>query len=156
MKTEMKIDENGKKTRRYTDEDIFNETKNARIAQATIETIQGAIAAFMGYQSYPQPYGAILGAAQAAAVTAAGMAQIAQIRATQFNSAGQNISNPQAVVNATPRMVDYSPDLVSNVTGASEIDSLKNALQETQIYVKVTDIDSMQKTVKARDAEASF
>lgn len=156
MKAEMKIDENGKKTRRYTDEDIFNETKNARIAQATIETIQGAIAAFMGYQSYPQPYGAILGAAQAAAVTAAGMAQIAQIRATQFNDAGQNISNPQAVVNATPRMADYSPDLVSNITGASDTDYLKNALQETPIYVSVTDIDNAQVRVTDRNRESSF
>lgn len=139
-----------------TDEEIFNQTKGSKIAVATIDTIQGALAAFMGYQELPQPYGAILGAIQAAAVTAAGMAQIAQIRATQFNSAGQNISNPQAVVNATPRMADYSPDLVSNITGASDTDYLKNALQETPIYVKVTDIDSMQKTVKVRDNEVSF
>ncbi len=139
-----------------TDEEIFNQTKGSKIAVATIDTIQGALAAFMGYQELPQPYGAILGAIQAAAVTAAGMAQIAQIRATQFNDAGQNISNPQAVVNATPRMADYSPDLVSNITGASDTDYLKNALQETPIYVKVTDIDSMQKTVKVRDNEVSF
>lgn len=156
MKAEMIIDENGNKTRRYKDEDIFNETKKARIAVATIETIQGALAAFMGYQSYPQPYGAILGAVQAAAVTAAGMAQIAQIRATEFNEAGQNISNPQAVINATPRMVDYSPDLVSNLTGASEVDSLRNALQETPIYVSVTDINNAQAKVTDRDKESSF
>lgn len=139
-----------------TDEEIFNQTKGSKIAVATIDTIQGALAAFMGYQELPQPYGAILGAIQAAAVTAAGMAQIAQIRATQFNGAGQNISNPQAVVNATPRMADYSPDLVSNITGASDTDYLKNALQETPIYVSVTDIDNAQVRVTDRNRESSF
>lgn len=139
-----------------TDEEIFNQTKGSKIAVATIDTIQGALAAFMGYQELPQPYGAILGAIQAAAVTAAGMAQIAQIRATQFNDAGQNISNPQAVVNATPRMSDYQPDLVSNITGASEIDTLKNALQETPIFVSVTDINAAQIKVTDRNKESSF
>ena len=156
LKQEKVIDAQGNESRKYTDKEIFNQTKSARIAVATIETIQGALAAFMGYQSYPQPYGAILGAAQAAAVTAAGMAQIAQIRATEFNEAGQNISNPQAVINATPRMVDYSPDLVSNLTGASEVDSLRNALQETPIYVSVTDINNAQAKVTDRDKESSF
>ena len=139
-----------------TDEEIFNQTKGSKIAVATIDTIQGSLAAFMGWQEYPQPYAAIMGGIQAAATLAAGMAQIAQIRATQFNSAGQNISSPQAVVNATPRMVDYAPDLVSNVTGASEIDSLKNALQETQIFVSVSDINEAQAKVTDRNKESSF
>lgn len=139
-----------------TDEEVFEKTKGSRIAVATIDTIQGSLAAFMGWQEYPQPYAAIMGGIQAAATLAAGMAQIAQIRATQFNSAGQNISNPQAVVNATPRMVDYAPDLVSNVTGASEIDSLKNALQETPIFVSVSDINEAQVKVTDRNKESSF
>lgn len=146
------IYENNAKAQGKTDEEIFNQTKGSKIAVATIDTIQGALAAFMGYQELPQPYGAILGIVQAAAVTAAGMAQIAQIKATQFNSAGQNISNP----NATPRMADYSPDLVSNLTGASEVDSLKNALQETPIYVSVSDINEAQVKVADRDKESSF
>lgn len=150
------IYESNAKAQGATDEEIFEQTKGSRIAVATIDTIQGALAAFMSYQEYPQPWGGILGAIQAAAVTAAGMAQIAQIKATQFNSAGQNISNPQAVVNATPRMADYTPDLVSNITGASEVDSLKNALQETPIYVSVSDINEAQVKVTDRDKESSF
>lgn len=150
------IYESNAKAQGKTDEEIFNQTKGSKIAVATIDTIQGALAAFMGYQELPQPYGAILGAIQAAAVTAAGMAQIAQIKATQFNDAGQNISNPQAVINATPRMTDYTPDLVSNVTGASDTDYLKNALQETPIYVSVTDINNAQAKVTDRDKESSF
>ena len=150
------IYENNAKAQGKTDEEIFNQTKGSKIAVATIDTIQGALAAFMGYQELPQPYGAILGAVQAAAVTAAGLAQIAQIKATQFNSTGQNISNPQAVVNATPRLADYSPDTVTNLTGASEVDSLKNALQEAPIYVSVTDINNAQAKVTDRENESSF
>ena len=150
------IRENNLKAQGEKDKDIFEKTKGSRIAQATVDTIAGSLAAFMGWQEYPQPYAAIMGGIQAAATLAAGMAQIAQIRATQFNDAGQNISNPQAVVNATPRMADYSPDLVSNITGASDTDYLKNALQETPIYVSVTDIDNAQVRVTDRNRESSF
>lgn len=150
------IRENNLKAQGKTDEKIFEKTKGSRIAQATVDTIAGSLASFMGWQEYPQPYAAIMGGIQAAATLAAGMAQIAQIRATQFNSAGQNISSPQAVVNATPRMSDYQPDLVSNITGASEIDTLKNALQETPIFVSVTDINAAQIKVTDRNKESSF
>ena len=150
------IYESNAKAQGKTDEEVFNQTKGSKIAVATIDTIQGALAAFMSYQEYPQPWGGILGAIQAAAVTAAGMAQIAQIKATQFNSAGQNISNPQAVVNATPRLSDYQPDMTANLTGASETQNLANALQSTPIYVSVTDIDAAQAKVRDRNSESSF
>lgn len=150
------IRESNMKRDEKTDKEIFEKTKDSKKGLAIVETIQGALAAFMGYQQYPQPYGAILGAAAAAATAAAGAAQIAAIEATQFDSAGNNVSNPTAVINATPRLADYQPDMAANLTGASETQNLANALQQTPIYVKITDIDSMQNTVKARDAEASF
>lgn len=156
MKQEMKINENGEKVRRYTDEDIFNATKDRRISLGWLETIQGSLAAFMGYQEYPQPYGALLGAAAAAATFAAGVAQIEAIKATQFDSAGNNVSNPTAVINATPRLADYSPDTIQNLTGASETQNLANALQQTPIYVSVTDINNAQAKVTDRNNESSF
>ena len=110
----------------------------------------------MGYQEYPQPYGALLGAAAAAATFAAGVAQIEAIKATQFNSAGQNISNPVAVVNATPRMADYQPDTIQNLTGVSETQNLANALQQTPLFVSVTDINAAQVKVTDRNNESSF
>lgn len=156
MKQEMIINKNGEKVRRYTDEEIFNATKDRRISLGWLETIQGSLAAFMGYQEYPQPYGALLGAAAAAATFAAGVAQIEAIKATQFNSAGQNISNPVAVVNATPRMADYQPDTIQNLTGVSETQNLANALQQTPLFVSVTDINAAQVKVTDRNNESSF
>lgn len=59
--------------------------KAAAIAEATISTIKGAKGAFeRGMETYPQPFGAIAGAAGAALVTASGLAQIAQIRSQQY------------------------------------------------------------------------
>ena len=150
------IYESNAKAQGKTDEEVFNQTKGSKIALATVETIQGALAAFMGYQQYPQPYGAILGGIAAAATTAAGMAQIAAIKATRFDSQGNDISNPVAVVNATPRMADYQPDTIQNLTGASETQNLANALQQTPIYVSVTDINNAQAKVTDRNNESSF
>ena len=150
------IYESNAKAQGKTDEEVFNQTKGSKIALATVETIQGALAAFMGYQQYPQPYGAILGGIAAAATTAAGIAQIAAIKATRFDSQGNDVSNPVAVVNATPRMSDYQPDTIQNLTGASETQNLANALQQTPIYVSVTDINNAQAKVTDRNNESSF
>ena len=86
--------------------DEENAEKNAkkikalRIAEATINTISGAIGAFMqATATMPPPFGAIVGAAQAAAITASGIAQIAQMKKTSMTSAGA-ISSPNAVVSA--------------------------------------------------------
>lgn len=150
------IRESNMKRDKKTDKEIFEKTKSSKKGLAIVETIQGALAAFMGYQQYPQPYGAILGAAAAAATAAAGAAQIAAIEATQFDDAGNEISNPVAVINATPRMADYSPDMTANLTGASETQYLANALQQTPIYVSVTDINNAQAKVTDRNNESSF
>lgn len=150
------IYESNAKAQGKTDEEIFNQTKGSKIALGWVETIQGALAAFMGYQEYPQPYGAILGAAAAAATMAAGVAQIEAIKATQFDSAGNNVSNPTAVINATPRMSDYQPDMTANLTGASETQNLANALQQTPLFVSVTDINAAQIKVTDRNNESSF
>ena len=86
----------------------FEAVKAFQIAQATINTIAGAIAAFMSCQStYPQPYGAIIGAIQAAAVTTAGVAQIAKIKSTQLGGGGSVSTVTAAAVQTTPE--EYTP-----------------------------------------------
>ena len=72
------------------------------------------------------------------------------------DDAGNEISNPVAVINATPRMADYSPDMTANLTGASETQYLANALQQTPMYVSVTDINNAQAKVTDRNNESSF
>ena len=133
-------------------EDKFEQSKAFQIAQSTINTISGAITAFMAAQELGQPWGLIIGAANAAAVTAAGIAEIQKIRSTSLGSTGTDIQSPQV----TPRLAEYSPERTSNLTSASDTDNLANALAKQPVYVKVSDIDRAQKKVQVRDNESRF
>ena len=131
-----------------------NKIKALRIAEATINTISGAIGAFMQASStLPPPFGAIVGAAQAAAVTAAGIAQIAQMKKTSMTSSGA-ISSPNAVVSAP--MVESNVPSVRNVTSATEEERLNQMAKDQRVYILSSDIEASLGDNKTRVAESSF
>jgi hypothetical protein len=133
----------------------YKKVQAMKIAQATINTISGALAAFMGYQELGQPWGGILGAAAAAAVMASGIAQIHQIANT--NPYSDNSSSLNAsVAAATPSLNEYTPNYTENLTNRNETTNLANALSKQKLYVSVTDIDNVQNTVHTREEEATF
>lgn len=137
----------------------FENVKNLQIAEATINTISGAIAAFMGCQSLGQPWGAILGAVQAAAVTAAGIAEIAKIKKTTLGSSSSSSSGgATALASVQPMMQDYTAQPVQTYTGKDETDTLVNALTERPIrsYVVESDISAKQELAHKRNNETSF
>lgn len=134
----------------------FEWVKRLQIAQATIQTISGAIAAFMSCQSLGFPYGQIIGAIQAAAVTAAGLAQIAQIRKTKLDGSSSTSSSSARYAVATPSITDYNPQGTQNLTNGQEMQDLANALSKTNIVVSVTDINEVQDRVKTRVVESTF
>lgn len=134
----------------------FEWVKNLQIAQATIQTISGAIAAFMGCQSLGQPWGLILGAVEAAAVTAAGIAQIAQIKKTKLDGNSNTAGGGTTYATAVPMMTDYLPQGTTNLTGGQETEDLANALSKTNIVVSVVDINDAQDKVKTRVVETTF
>lgn len=134
----------------------FENIKGMRIAEATINTIAGAIGAFLqASATYPAPYGQILGGITAAAVTAAGIAQIAKIKSTQRNGSG-NVSNPSASVPIDD--YDFNPQYVTNTTGQQDTENLRNALAEQPLraYVVESDISDAQKLQNTRRNETSF
>jgi hypothetical protein len=140
--------------------DEENAEKNAgkikalRIAEATINTISGAIGAYMSaVTSLPAPYGLIVGAAQAASVTAAGMAQIAQIRKTKVGTSGTS-SAPSAVVSA-PQVETNLPS-VRSVTTATEEERLNQMAQDSRVYIVSSDIEAALNDNKTRVEESSF
>lgn len=148
----------GKITEKEAD-DKFKWVKGMRIAEATINTIAGAIGAFLqASATYPPPYGEIIGGISAAAVTAAGLAEIAKIKATSRNGSSSTSSAAGGVTyaTATPVITDYNPQGVTNVTGGQETEDLRNALMGTQIVVSVVDINEAQKKVEVRDNEATW
>ena len=148
--------EHGEKSEEQAERE-FENIKGLRIAVAVIDTIQGALAAFMGWQEKGQPWGAIIGAVQAAAVTTAGIAQIAKIANTKFgSSAASSMSGGAPMASVAPVMMDYQPQMTGTVTGESETEELVNAITKAPIWVSVKDIDDAQERGRTRIAEATF
>ena len=135
----------------------FETIKSLRIAAAVVDTIQGAIAAFMGWQDKGQPWGAIIGATQAAATLAAGWAQIRQIQDTEFGST-KSSGGSTMMAQVTPVMPDYNPQMSGTLTGEQETEELVNAITEKPIraYVVESDITSAQQVANQRQVESTF
>lgn len=133
--------------------------KNLRAGEAVVNTISGAIAAFMGCQSLGQPWGAILGAIQAAAVTATGMAQVASIYNTDVStdskpSASASSSAAYASVSApTPQA---AMPAVQSITSASDEMRLNDILGDQRVYIVSDDIQEDNRRVQVRESETSF
>lgn len=137
-------------------EENANKIKNLRIAAATIETISGAIGAFMQASStIPPPYGQIVGAAAAAAVTAAGIAQIAQIKSTNVSTSGGGSSITSPAVSSAPTISPNVPN-VRSVTSASEEDRLNRMASDQRVYILADDIQASQDQIKTQVSESSF
>lgn len=141
--------------------DEENAEKNAkkikalRIASAVIDTISGAIGAYMqSVETIPPPYGIITGAIQAAAVTAAGIAQIAQIKNTKISTSGE-ASSPSAAIASAPTLTTEVSN-VRSVTSASEEDRLNQMAKDQRVYILSSDIEASQNQIKTQVSESSF
>lgn len=133
-----------------------NKIKGLRIASATIDTISGAIGAFMqAVQTIPPPLGAIVGGVQAAAVTAAGIAQIAKIKSTKVSASASNSApTAPAVTSAPVRTIDIQQ--VRSVTSASEEDRLNQMASDQRVVLVMSDLEVKQNQSRVQVAEASF
>ena len=130
--------------------------KNLRIAAATIDMLQGAVSAYAAAQSLPVPAGPIVGAINAAAVIAMGMANIAKIKATQVskNSAPSSTAPTQATVSA-PALETAVPT-TTVINGARTETALNRASQPSRVYVVQSDIEAAAQDTRVQVAESSF
>ena len=132
-----------------------NRIKNLRIAAATIDTISGAIGAFMqASETIPPPYGQIVGAAAAAAVTASGLAEIAKLKSTKVSGSSASSPSTPAVTSAPTLTTEVSN--VRSVTSASEEDRLNQMASDQRVYILASDIEASQNQIKTQVAESSF
>lgn len=133
-----------------------NKIKGLRIAAATIDTISGAVGAFMqAAATIPPPMGAIIGGIQAAAVTAAGIAQIAKIKSTKVSGSASNAApTAPAVTSAPVRTMDIQQ--VRSVTSASEEDRLNQMASDQRVVLVMSDLEVKQNQSRVQVAEASF
>ena len=139
-------------------EERYKTVQAMQIAEATINTISGAIAAFMKCQELGQPWGAILGAVQAAAVTAAGVAQIMKIKQTNpySDSSSSLSSSGMMTATVTPTVSDFNPEYTTNLSGRSDTEYLNEVFGKTKLFVSVVDINDAQERGRVRVAESSF
>lgn len=133
----------------------FEKIKALQVAEAIINTIAGAVGALMGITKDTGGWGIAAAIAQAAAITAAGMAQVRKIQNTTIGS-NTAASIPEVNQAANTNMPTYT----QTYTNQSDIDNLANAIGNTMkgvnLSVSVTDIDNAQTTVKTRERESSF
>lgn len=132
--------------------------KALRIAAATIDMLQGAVTAYSSAQSLGPIAGPIVGAANAAAVIAAGAANIAKIRATQVSKNG-SASAPSASVSpvvSAPVQEYTPPEQLRTVTSASEEDRLNRMAEPARVYILQSDIEAAGRASKVQVDESTF
>lgn len=132
-------------------EEGSEEQKGLAIASATINTIAGALAAYMSaMSSFPAPYNLVIGALQAAAVTASGLAQIQKIRQVKSDGSGADVSSTPPV--SVPMVINASPDFSQTVDGAMT----QTSIRDQKVYVLEHDITETQNKVEVAEARASY
>lgn len=133
------------------------------IMEATINTIAGAIGAFMkASETYPSPWGQIIGGATAAAVTTAGIVQINKIRSTTKDNASNpssDFGNATAAVSSIPN-VGVTP-LLNEGADIQNLQSLNvtpdsTANNSTRVYVVESDITEAQENTQVKVKNSTF
>ena len=142
----------------------FERIKALQIAEATINTIEGAITAYTTAQSLGPVMGHIIGSINAAAVTAMGIAQIAQIKQQKYNSSG-NISSPSAAGASSVQTVDFQNVSVNPLLDSNRDLNSMTTLSETKdedekkdqkVYILQSDLTDSQNQVEIRQQQSTF
>lgn len=132
--------------------------KNLRIASTTIETLSGAVSAYMAcikaYSAIPA-LGMAMGAVNAGVVMASGMANVAKIKATNTRGASSG-STEFASASVTAPSVTADIPQVRNITSASEETRLNRMAGDQRVYILSSDIEASQTARKTQIAESSF
>lgn len=127
--------------------------KAMKVASAIMTTLQGAVAAYVsGVESgIPAPGNIILGAAQAATVTAAGMANVAQIKRTNPGDTG-SASVPAFQAPSVPTTMNTT----RSITSASEEDRLNYMARDQKVVLIMSELEAKQGQRQVQLAESSF
>lgn len=141
-------------------EEAAQQAKNLRIASVIIDTISGAVSAYMGaikaYAEIPG-LGPVMGGIQAATVVAAGMAEVEKIRNTDVNkdSAPSSSASGMSAAVSAPVLPEEMPQ-TRILTSAEDEDRLNRMAYDQRVYVVYSDIAQAGRRVQVRDSEATF
>ena len=131
--------------------------KALRIASATLDTISGALSAFMSVWKSELPLTAkmITAPITSASVLAAGMAQIAQIKNTKVSASASASTGSVSAISSAP-IIPTEVANVRSVTSASEEDRLNQMASDQRVVLVMSDLEVKQNQSKVQVAEASF
>lgn len=145
------------------DEKQFEAIKAFQIASATVQTIQGAIGAYMGASSNPGlnaipvvgPALAIaMGVTNAAIVTASGIANIRKIASQKFNGSGTASSASAASSSMSSAATSITtPQQYSTAVEGAEIES---SISDSKVYVVESDIQAVGNKVNVQETENRY
>ena len=141
------------------DEKATKQGKALRIAAATIDMLQGAVTAFSTAQQLGPIAGPIVGATNAAAVIAAGVANIAKIRNTQVSKSATSSGAPVAAVSpvvSAPTQAYTPPEQLRTITSASEEERLNRMADAKRVYILQSDIEAAGHASKVQVDESTF
>lgn len=130
--------------------------KNLRIAAATIDMISGAVTAFSTAQQLGPIAGPIVGAINAAAVVASGLANIAKIRATNVSKDAAPTSSAPAQATVSAPALETAVPTTTVINGARTETALNRASQPSRVYVVQSDIEAAAHDTRVQVAESSF
>ena len=131
-------------------------TKNLRVASATIDMLQGAVTAYAGAQSLGVPMGPIIGAINAAAVIATGIANIAKIKATQVSANSSSSQTPTVPAQVNAPTVSPQVQQVRTLTSASEEDRLNRMADDHRVYILSSDLEAERDQHRVQVEETTF
>ena len=130
--------------------------KNLRIAGATIDMLQGAVTAFSSAQQLGPIAGPIVGAINAAAVVAAGIANIAKIKATEVSTQGTGSTTASVPAVVSAPTAEPSVQQVRSVTSASEEERLNQMAGEQRVYILDSDLQAADNARRVEVEETTF
>lgn len=130
--------------------------KNLRIAAATIDMLQGAVTAFSTAQQLGPIAGPIVGAINAAAVVATGIANINKIRSTSVskNAAPADSTPTVSAAVSAPALETATP--TTTTTGGRSETSLNRDAAPTQVVIVQSEIEAAASRSRVQVAESSF
>ena len=127
--------------------------KGFKTAEAIISTLSGAVAAYVSTwtSELPLTVKSILAPVNAAAVLAAGYAQVRKIQSTSVTGT----ASPVAATVAAPA-VTIPMQQVRTITGASEEVRLNQMASPQRVYILASDLQAERNASRVRIAETSF
>ena len=137
------------------DEAAAAKSKALQIAAATIQTIGGAVSAFMSTwnaKEIPMTAKMVLAPMNAASVLAAGYAQIRSMTSVKMGAG----SGSGASAVASPVMAAPAVPQIRTITGAREEDRLNQMASSQRVYLVYSDIEKANTAARVRVQETEF